>query len=250
MPEAQYNQEFLCDPNAALIGTYYTTLINKIDKEGQINDKVKWDRNFPVTVAADLGRKDSTVFVFFQERPDGIAYIDCEAGYGVGLEYYFEMLDSKPYEYDKIWLPHDAKAMTLATNKSTADQFIDHYRGTEVVLDIVPKLSLQDGIEATRLILPYCWFNSEKCDTLIDATRTYRRSYNELTNAFMDTPLHSWESDFCDALRYSAIVANKRKLQAPTSLEGGASPYPAYNLANLFADRERNKPRQIQKMRV
>lgn len=245
MSEAQYNQEFLCDPNAALLGTFYTTLINKIDKEGHINDKVKWDPEFPVTVAADLGRKDSTVFVFFQERPDGIAFIDCESAYGTGLEYYFEMLDNKPYEYDTIWLPHDAKAMTLATNKSTADQFMDHYRDTDVKLDIVPRLSVQDGIEATRLILPYSWFNSAKCDVLIDAARTYRRSFNELTQAFMDTPLHSWESDFCDALRYAATVANKKRLKAPTALEQAANaPYPAYNLANLFADRERNRPRR------
>jgi len=251
MSEAQFNQEFECDPNAALLGTYYTTLINKIDKEGHIHDKVKYDPNFPVTVAADLGRSDSTVLTFFQERPDGIAVIDCEAGYGVGLDYYFELLDNKPYEYDTIWLPHDARAMTLATNKSTADQFIDHYRGTDVKLDIVPRLSVQDGIEATRLILPYTWFNSEKCDVLVDALRTYRRKYNELNQSFMDTPLHSWESDFADSCRYLAIVANKKRLKAPEPHESlAADPYPSYNLDKLYADRANSQPHRIVKMRV
>lgn len=251
MSEAQFNQEFLCDPNAALLGTYYTTLINKIEKEGHIHDKVKYDPEFPVTVAADLGRSDSTVIIFFQERPDGIAFIDCEAGYGVGLDHYFEMLDSKPYEYDRIWLPHDAKSLTLATNKSTANQFMDHYRGTTTQLDIVPRLSVQDGIEAVRLILPYSWFNSEKTDVLIDAVRTYRRRYNELTQAFMDTPLHSWESDFADALRYAAIVANKQKLSAPSAHDSITNDlYPSYNLDQLYADRETSKPRRIQTMRL
>lgn len=251
MSEAQFNQEFLCDPNAALLGTYYTTLINKIDTEGHVHDKVAYDPEFPVTVAADLGRSDSTVLVFFQERPDGIAFIDCEAGFGVGLDYYFELLDNKPYEYDRIWLPHDAKSLTLATNKSTANQFIDHYRGTTVLLDIVPRLSVQDGIEAARMILPYSWFNSEKTDVLIDAMRTYRRKYNELTQAFMDTPLHSWESDYADAFRYAAIVANKQKLAAPDPHASLAhQPYPSYNLDQLYAERAANQPRRIQNMRV
>lgn len=251
MSEAQYNQEFLCDPNAALLGTYYTTLINKIDNEGHVNDKVNYDPEFPVTVAADLGRSDSTVLVFFQERPDGIAVIDVEAGFGVGLEYYFELLDNKPYSYDTIWLPHDAKAMTLATNKSTANQFMDHYRGTDTQLDIVPRLSVQDGIEAARLILPYTWFHAVKADILVDAMRTYRRKFNELTQAFMDTPLHSWESDYCDAFRYLAVVANKKKLEAPTPHESvNTTPYPSYNLDQLYAERSNRQPRQIQKMRV
>lgn len=252
MSEAQFNQEFLCDPNAALLGTYYTTLINKIDNEGHIHDKVSHDPNFPVTVAADLGRSDSTVLVFFQERPDGIAFIDCEAGFGVGLDYYFDLLDNKPYEYDRIWLPHDARAMTLSTNKSTADQFMDKYRGTSVQLDIVPRLSVQDGIEATRLILPYSWFHSQRCDILVDAARTYRRKFNELTQAFMDTPLHSWESDYCDALRYAAVVANKKKLEAPDPHRSvhTQAPYPSYSLDQLYAARNANKPRQIQKMRI
>jgi phage terminase large subunit len=251
MSEAQYNQEFLCDPNAALMGTFYTTLINKIDKEGHVNGTVRHDPLFPVTVAADLGRSDSTVLTFFQERPDGIAVIDCEAGFGVGLEYYFELLDNKPYEYDTIWLPHDARAMTLSTNKSTADQFIDHYRGSTVKLDIVPRLSVQDGIEAVRLILPYTWFNSDKADILVDALRTYRRKFNELTQAFMDTPLHSWESDYADSMRYLAIVANKQKLKPPEAHHSAtADPYPSYNLTQLYADRSRGQGSQIQKLRV
>ena len=251
MSEAQYEQEMLCSFTAALLGTYYSTLINKIEADGHINSTTTHDPEFPVTVTADIGFSDSTVLWFFQERPDGIAVIDCEEAHGKALPYFFELLDYKPYKYDTIWLPHDARAKSLQTGKSTAEQFIEHFKPKGIRLDITPNLSVQHGIDAVRMILPYSYFNADKCKLGIEALRVYRRRFNELTRAYEDKPLHDWSSDFADSYRYLALVANKRRLKAPDPLQGAAvDPYPSYNLSQLFADRESVKAKGVTKMRI
>jgi len=251
MSDAQYEQEMLCSFTAALLGTYFATLINKIELDGQINDDVKYDPNFPVSVAADIGYSDSTVLWFYQERPDGLAIIDCEEGHGKSLPYYFELLDHKPYQYDTIWLPHDAKATSLQTGKSTIEQFIEHFKPKKVKLDLVPSLKVQHGIDAVRLILPYCHFNRHNCEMGVEALRTYRRKFDEVNKVYHDAPHHTWESDYADAFRYLALCANKKRLKAPEPLIGASKDhYPGYNLADLFASREQKGAGRIKHMRI
>jgi hypothetical protein len=250
MSEAQYEQEMLCSFTAALLGTYYSTLIAKIEQENHVSDDVEYDPEFPVTVVADIGYSDSTVFWFFQERPDGIAVIDCEEGHGKALPYYFDLLRHKGYNYDKIWLPHDARARSLQTGKSTIEQFIAEFKDTTIQLDIVPSLKVQHGIDAVRLLLPYCWFNRARCDLGIEALRTYRRKFDEVKQVYSETPLHSWESDYADSFRYLALVANKKRLKPPEPHESVKSEFnPSYCLDQLFADRER-QPSRIKSLRI
>jgi len=249
MSDAQYEQEMLCSFTAALLGTYFATHIAKVESDGRVTTNAEHDPAFPVTVTMDIGYSDSTVIWFFQERPDGIAYIDVEEGHGKDLLYYFSLLDYKPYVYDTIWLPHDARAKTLQTGKSTADQFLEKYRDSEVVLDIVPQLTVQHGIDAVRLVLPYSYFHP-RCELGIEALRTYRRKYNDLQQRYDDKPLHSWEADFADSFRYSALVANKSKLKPPQPLDSVAKPvYPSYTMDQLYADRDRGARSRIIKMR-
>jgi len=251
MSEPQYEQEMLCSFTAALLGTYFAALINKAEQENRVNDTTNYDPNFPVNVSADIGFSDSTVLWFYQERPDGIAIIDCEECHGQPLTYYFELLDNKPYQYDTIWLPHDARAKSLQTGKSTIEQFLDHFRPKNVKLDIAPNLKVQHGIDAVRLILPYCYFNRQNCELGIEALRTYRRKFDEVNKVYHDHPHHTWESDFADSFRYLALCANKKRLKAPEPLPGPANdPYPGYNLADLFAAREKRHSGQIKHMRI
>lgn len=245
LSEAQYEQEFECSFTAALVGTYYSKSMRQLDVNAQINNDVIYDPQFPVHAAADIGFSDSTVIWFWQERPDGLAIIDCEAAYGQPLQYYFDLLDEKPYQYETIWLPHDARAKTLQTGKSTIEQFLE--RGYPV--DIAPQLAVQHGIDAVRLTLPICHFNLDKTAEGVEALRVYRRKYDEINKVFLDKPLHDWASDFADAFRYLALVADKKLNPAPAphaSINGNAQ----YSLDQLFAERERLQPTGVSKMRT
>lgn len=217
MTEDEYLQEYECSFDAAVIGTYYAAIILNLEQKGQINDLVDYDPDFPVHVISDLGYTDSSAFWFWQERRDGIAVIDYEEANSQALPYYFELLHSKGYKYGKIWLPHDARAKSLQTGRTTVEQFLDQRFPTfdpdaPRVIDIWPRVALQHGIDAARMILPGCHFNRARCGTGIEALRAYRRQYNEERKVFMDVPIHDWASHGSDAFRGLALVARERIL--------------------------------------
>lgn len=55
-----------------------------------------------------------------------------------------------------MWLPHDAQARSLQTGKTVEEKMYE-YGFSDI--QIVPKLSVLDGINSARAILPYCWFD-------------------------------------------------------------------------------------------
>lgn len=209
MSDEEYEQEFLCSFEAAVKGTYYADTLNQMPEE-RFSDTIKFDRERPVNVAADLGFSDSTAFWYWQDWEDGPHLIDYDEYQGKKLDFYFDLLDSKDYRYGEIWLPHDAKADTLQTKRSTIEQFIEKYRDDPVEIQLVPKLKKQHGIDAARFMLPKCWFRLPQTFGGVEALRAYKRKYNEITKAYSDEPEHTWASDGADAFRYFALVARER----------------------------------------
>jgi hypothetical protein len=251
LSEEQYEQEMECSFEAAVLGTYYAAIINMLEKKQQISpEAAEYDPQFPVSVAMDIGYTDSTAMWFWQPRPDGIAVIDYEEAQSQPLEYYFELLLNKAYQYDKIWLPHDARAKTLQTGRSTVEQFLNpeqidpKFKGISFPVDITPSLKKQHGIDAARLILPKCYINQTTCSEGIEALRAYRRKYNDITKSLSNEPLHDWASDGADAFRYMALVTKDKSFSpAPTPIASEQASKTGYNLNGLFAERE--KPRSI-----
>lgn len=246
MSEAQYEQEMECSFSAPVLGTYYAGIVEMLEGKGQIApDACKYDELFSVHVAGDLGFTDSCSWWFWQHRPDGIAVIDYEEAHSQPLQFYFDLLDNKGYEYDTIWLPHDARAKTLQTGKSTVEQFLTHF-DKKCKIDIVPMLTKQHGIDALRLVLPLCWIDTIKCFEGIEALRAYRRQYNTVTKAFSDKPLHDWSSHGADAARYMALVCKDRlhiempeKLHRKENIEIPKELTYNFSLNDLFRDNER-----------
>ena len=66
-------------------------------------------------------------------------------------------------------------------------------------------LSLQDGIQATRLALTRAWFD-HKCEDGIECLRQYQREYDEDKKVFRDKPRHDWTSHGADAFRMLSIA--------------------------------------------
>jgi hypothetical protein len=74
---------------------------------------------------------------------------------------------------------------------------------------IIPKLELQDGIQATRLILPDCYFDESGTKDGLLALKSYHREYDEDRKAYRDQPVHDWSSHYADAFRGLAVVCSK-----------------------------------------
>lgn len=204
MTEEEWEQEMECSFQAALRGAYYGDLIAALENAGRVRE-VPHSVEQKVFVATDLGFTDSTAFWFWQVRPDGLAIIDHYENHSKDLKHYFEMLDEKNYEYDTIWLPHDAKAKTLQTGKSTVEQFL----AREYPVKIAPKLAVQDGVNAARLVLPQCFFDAVNCYDGLEALKSYRREFDTLKQSFSNTPRHDWSSHSADAFRMLALVTQK-----------------------------------------
>ena len=239
----QYAQEFENDFSAAVQGTYYADQIQKLENNGQISEQNLYDPTQPVHAACDLGYSDSTAFWFWQTRPDGVAVIDYYEAHGKALPHYFEMLDAKPYEYDTIWLPHDARAKTLQTGRSTIEQFLEHVSG-DVHVAITPQLKVQHGIDAARMVLNHCFFDQTQCSDGIEALRAYKRNYDEVSKSFTDKPCHDWSSHGADAFRYmSLIVQTKQKFKPVVKsvveqIDASFKPR-GYTLDELYDERNR-----------
>ena len=240
--DAKFRQEFMNDFSAELVGTYYASIINELEQNGKLNQTTHWLPELKVQVAFDIGRGDNTVAWFWQETQFGINVIDYYTNCGEQAQHYIDMLKEKPYDYSRVHLPHDAKAKTFATHKSALEQFVEGFKDTEVDINIVPRLSVEDGIEASRQVLRMCNFDYDRCYYGVECLRVYRKKWDELNQCFSKTPLHDYSSDTADAFRYLSVMAKKEFLPAPDaheSLQEDLLLQPSsFTLTKLFAERE------------
>jgi hypothetical protein len=203
LAEDQYLQEYECSFEAAIIGAIWGTEMRKAAEDGRIT-KVENQIEVKTHTAWDLGHTDDTAIWWYQVIAGEIHIVDFFALSGGTIEEFVSKIKEKPYNYGKHYLPHDARARTLASGgKSVIEQMAAHLGINN--LAIVPSLTVQDGIQAVRMALPRCWFDAEKCADGIEALRQYQREYDEDKKAFRQTPKHDWTSHPADAMRMLAI---------------------------------------------
>jgi len=203
LAEDQYLQEYECSFEAAIVGAIWGTEMRKVAEDGRIT-KVENQIEVKTHTAWDLGHTDDTAIWWYQVIGGEIHIVDFFALSGGTIEEFVSKIKEKPYNYGKHYLPHDARARTLASGgKSVIEQMATHLGINN--LAIVPSLTVQDGIQAVRMALPRCWFDAEKCADGIEALRQYQREYDEDKKAFRQTPKHDWTSHPADAMRMLAI---------------------------------------------
>jgi hypothetical protein len=206
MTQDQYLQEFECDFESAILGAYFGKEMRALTDEGRIRD-VEYDPLFPVHTAWDLGYSDDTAIWFFQVVHGEIRCLDYHSSNGQPVAFYAGIIQSREkergYVYGTHWLPHDARAKTLSSNRSVIEQLGDKIPLKSI--KIAPNLKLQDGIQASRLALTRTWFD-HKCADGIECLRQYQREYDEDKKVFRDKPRHDWTSHGADAFRYLALT--------------------------------------------
>jgi hypothetical protein len=220
MTPEQYDQEFECSFDAAILGAYYGREMAQADRDGRITD-VPYDDSQPVYTAWDLGVRDSTAVWFFQIQGQGISFIDYYENHTQPLSHYSNMLKDKPYKYAKDFVPHDAKVREFTSHDLTR---IETMIKLGMKPELVPDHKILDGINAARVLFGRMRFDRLKCAQGIEALRQYKADFDEDRNAFRATPYHDWTSHAADAFRYAAIayreqVAPKEKPKGKTIQE-------------------------------
>ena len=201
MGEDRFAQEFLCSFEAAIQGAYYAVEMKKAKEENRVTS-VPYDPAVSVITSFDLGIGDSTAIWFAQFVGQEIHLIDYYENSGVGLDHYAKVLHDKGYHYETHILPHDVKVKELGTGKSRLET-LDNLGIRNI--EIAPKLSVDDGVQASRSMLNKCWFDEKKCERGIEALLQYRREFDEKLKSWRGRPLHDWTSHGADSFRYLAV---------------------------------------------
>lgn len=179
----------------------------------------------------DLGISDSTAIWFWRVGRDSVPdVIDHYEAHGEALSHFFDVLDTKGYQYVKHWLPHDARNRTMQTGVGILDLFIERYGAGAVAIG--PELSLVSGIQAGRWLLEQPVRIHSRCESGIEALNAYHYTYDEATQDYSRTPEHDWASHSADAWRYLACVA--KASERMTRKGEPAKPKPILPLTHSF----------------
>jgi len=228
MGEGQFRQEYFCDFQTQLLGSFYTHEMLQVRNEGRIMACEPIEGEY-VHRAWDLGVGDDTSIWWFQAQPSGqLLVLDHYAASGVGVEHYrdliFERETERGWRHGNDYVPHDAKVKEFGTGRTRVETMAS--MGLRPVL--VPQASLDDGINAVRRSLPLCIFHPRTEHGGIEALEQYRREWDDERKCFKPNAVHDWTSHPADAFRYLAQSwrsAPRREVKAP-KLEGWQIPPP------------------------
>jgi hypothetical protein len=218
MSEDQYAQEFECSFEASVKGAVYAREMQAAHDGGRVT-LVPYDPALPVDTNWDLGYRDATAIWFTQSARGGaVRVIDYEEGSGFGLDHYVQVVNNRAYTYGEHWMPHDVNQTEFTTGKTVLESAWAMLRP---VVRVAPKLSVEDGIHAARMLLPKCYFDAQKCRLGLDALQNYRWDFNAKVKDFTHLPLHDWASHGADGFRTLAVRyhAPKLRLTPPASLK-------------------------------
>lgn len=201
MSAEQFAQEYECSFEAAIVGAYYGKLMAEADADKRITG-VPYDPAVRVWTAWDLGIGDPTAIWFAQMVGREVHLIDYYEASGVDLGHYVKVLEQKPYIYAGHILPHDVQAKELGTGKTRKEVL----EALQLEVTVAKPHTVDDGINAVRVLLPRCWFDLNKTKRGIEALRLYRAEFDEKMKTLRPRPLHDWTSHASDSFRYLAMA--------------------------------------------
>lgn len=206
MEAAAYAREYECSFDAAIEGAYYAAEMAKAEAERRIG-RAPVEPLARVDTYWDLGIDDATVIWFAQDVGPERRLVDYLEVSGEGLADIVRRIEAKDYRLGRHVLPHDAAARELGTGRTRVETL--KALGLRN-LEITPRQSVADGINAVRLILGRCWFDEDRCGRGIEALKQYRREWDGKRQTWRETPLHDWTSHAADAFRYGALARPAR----------------------------------------
>lgn len=196
MSPAEFAQEFELSWDASIRGAYWSDAMNR----AEIGD-------FPAEageithIAMDLGINDATACWFFHLQGNRPVFHSYAEYTNMGLPDIVADWHMRRLNYGKVIVPHDIAVRELGSGKTR--QEVMHNLGVSTI--VAPKMSVIEGIEMVRNLLPRAKFN-RTCADGIEALRQYRADYEEKKGVLALRPLHDWTSHAADAMRYMATT--------------------------------------------
>lgn len=200
MSEDEYAQEFYCSWEAAVRGAYYGRELGEARRDGRIRS-VKWEPQYPVYTSWDLGIADATAVWFAQVVRREVRIIDYEEYTMTSMLDVIDEVKGKPYSYARHFAPHDIKQREYTHGRSR----LSIARDAGIDFTVTKNLTVDDGINAGKVLVRRVVFDEEKCASGLMALEQYRKDWDDKRQQYRKKPLHDWTSHGADAWRYLAI---------------------------------------------
>lgn len=220
---SEMTREYPSTPEEAFLkaieGAYYALQFSKIYKDGRIC-KLPNNDHLLVNTAWDIGIGDDTAIWFYRMVGDAPHILDFYENSGESMAHYIKVVEDKGikngWKFGLHFAPHDINNREFGsqgkTRKDLAKEGVE-YNGKKYFIKFkeAPRLSIMDGIEASRLLLAKCVFEEETTIEGVKCLEHYRKEWNDKLGCWRDSPLHDWASHASDSFRYLAVSENKRK---------------------------------------
>ena len=227
--DALFLQEYYCSFDAPLEGSYYGQLLKRAEDEGRMRESL-FEQSLKVDTWWDIGVGDSTVIWFTQTYGNEIRIIDYYETNGEGLAHYIGILQQKRekegYIYNSHNAPHDIRVKEFGSGKSRYETA----QSLGITFNIVPNISIEDGINAVRTFLNRCYFDKKKCADGINALKCYHKEWDEIRKEFKAKPYHDWSSHASDSFRYLAVGHKNEYREIKNEEENSYDRYAAFGL--------------------
>ena len=203
--DAKFRQEFLVSFDAAITGSIYGELVERLKATGRITS-VPLIADLPVLVGIDLGYDDAMAFWFFQIHNAEYRWINWHEFRKGGLEDVRDCLAQMSgefgYRYGHIYLPHDAQITELGPKMSRKDQLAE----LGVYGTLVPRIPReQNKYPIVRRALYRSWFDAKNCAVGLDNLALYHRKFDDKRAVYSEKGDHDSTSHTCDAM-FTAVA--------------------------------------------
>lgn len=213
MEPEEWAQELECDFHAAFKGAFYGKAMTVAEGRGCFR-KLDYVPGEKVCCSLDVGHTDATVVNFWQVVDGEVRFFDHWHATEVDAEEVAEMLSLKPYDYERVWLPHDGKKRTFSTKKTPLETFESFGLPVGIAKNPETGRGVQNGVDAVRKFLRLWPFAmcTERAGTMISALKNYSRQFNRVTKKYTNTPEHDHWSDHADAFRYGVLMISEEDI--------------------------------------
>jgi len=210
MDEDLIQQEYYCNDNVAVKGTFFSSQLELAHTEGRVVKVLEVFPNLPVHTSWDLGSRDTNSIWFFQVIGTGNTaqfryFYQHDHTYG-SVEYYLDLLAKVKAKhgftrYGNHFVPHDISQTEYTSGKTRFVTFMQ--AGLKLIP--VPMVRVIERVQVARTALKQCWFSSDGCKHGLEALAVSRAHYNELTKALSADEVHDWASHASAAFQYGHV---------------------------------------------
>ena len=198
--ETYIQQEYYCSFEGIAIGAYYAEVLRRARQDGRIT-RIPWRGGEPVYTFWDIGVSDATAIWFAQRYRHHLLFVDYYENTGQQVAHYAKVLRDKPYVYGGHYWPHDGKNRDFSGD---GDRRETGRRLGINPIHIVPRGTVESGIDASMRLFSQSWFDERRCERGLNALGSYCRDFDEDKQTFKPTPRHDWASHGADAFRTMA----------------------------------------------